>query len=274
MSAISDNLLHFLGRSERANPSKQFEIFTSIIENGLRLSPEVIQVGTGWMSSHVVCFTDIPLSECSEHTSTYGKFAIGFKKSFIKRSGGNPVFYFNDFQPIPATEGNPETRIVAARGAMLLNLSGRLALLQSLKGKLGDDFENGLFDSTGNNVLTGEELRNLLACDHYCGTFLKPIGDLGPARDESTHVDLYYKEREWRVTPSTLALIAGLITEKTDGNEKNSYHLSFNRSDINVIVVPNEEVRHRVMHYFLSTKNPSYTESIPPVVNYDELNMW
>lgn len=34
-----------------------------------------------------VCFTDLPLTYCDEHTAIYGKFGIGFKKSFIKTTG-------------------------------------------------------------------------------------------------------------------------------------------------------------------------------------------
>ena len=92
MPAIADNLIHFLGRQHKGSPRKQFEIFKAIVQNGLRCSKIQIKFGeAGVVHNEAICFTDIPLSHCDEHTAIYGKFGIGFKKSFVKRKGGNPA---------------------------------------------------------------------------------------------------------------------------------------------------------------------------------------
>lgn len=44
-------------------------------------------------SSPVCCLADIPIIHLSYHASRYGKFAIGFHRSAVLRSGFNPVLY-------------------------------------------------------------------------------------------------------------------------------------------------------------------------------------
>ena len=84
MQAISDNLIHFLGKQYKGSPNEQLEIFKSIINLGLRFKKTPIKFGYGGsVDNHLVCFTDIPLSLCDEHAANYGKFGIGFKKSSI-----------------------------------------------------------------------------------------------------------------------------------------------------------------------------------------------
>src|SRR5271157_3232183 len=100
MAAISDNLIHFLARNDKESPDKQLEVFKLIIQNGLRSSPVMIKFSQGKsIYNDIVCFTDIPLRDCLEHTGVYGKFGIGFKKSYVKRCGGNPARYFLDYMP-------------------------------------------------------------------------------------------------------------------------------------------------------------------------------
>ena len=47
MSAISDNLIHFLARNDKESPNRQFSIFKLIIENGLRTSRAQIKFSEG-----------------------------------------------------------------------------------------------------------------------------------------------------------------------------------------------------------------------------------
>jgi hypothetical protein len=101
LQAISDNLIHFLGKQYKGSPNEQFGIFKSIINLGLRFKKTPIKFGdSGSVDNHIVCFTDIPLSLCDEHAANYGKFGIGFKKSSIKKCGGHPVRYFIDYLPV------------------------------------------------------------------------------------------------------------------------------------------------------------------------------
>ncbi len=47
MQAISDNLIHFLGRNYRDRPIEQFEIFKSILEKGLMCAKIETNLNTG-----------------------------------------------------------------------------------------------------------------------------------------------------------------------------------------------------------------------------------
>jgi hypothetical protein len=108
MRAISDNLIHFLDKQHKESPNEQLATFKSIIRCGLRLKNTPIKFGDGEsVHNDLVCFTDIPLSLCDEHAANYGKFGIGFRKSSIKKCGGNPVRYFIDYVP-PGTKNNSE----------------------------------------------------------------------------------------------------------------------------------------------------------------------
>src|SRR3990167_3840013 len=121
MSAISDNLIHFLARNDKQSPGEQFKIFTKIIENGLRTSPISIKFSDGArVFNQVICFTDIPLQECNEHTSNYGKFGIGFKKAYVKNVGGNPARYFVDY--MPGSTGVSKPGNWESRGGLYMNL--------------------------------------------------------------------------------------------------------------------------------------------------------
>lgn len=274
MSAISDNLIHFLARSVKENPNKQFEIFKSIIENGLRCSPETIRFDTDGTCflNYIICFTDIPLNECNEHTSIYGQFGIGFKKSYVKRVGGNPVSYFVDHHPVV---NNTDTKI-AARGALLHNLKLCNIVFNKLYALTQKNPPSGLSDNSGNEILSSIELKHYCAEEILCSSFYKQMGDLGPARDETKEIDLYYKEREWRILPSELASLAGMYVEKP----AKTFHFFFERSDLNMIVVPNEQIRHEVIKYLLGLKTAAterlklFGDNMPPVVIYDELQRW
>jgi len=101
------------------------------------------------------------------------------------------------------------------------------------------------------------------------------MGDLGPARDETREMDLYYREREWRFVPSGLNLISGIIEPVGD-----NFLYKFTRSDINMIVAPNNDSRTRVVE-FLSSLSASpdmrlkaFAQSPIPVICYDELRRW
>ena len=90
-------------------------------------------------------------------------------------------------------------------------------------------------------------------------------------------IDLYYKEREWRLVPSTLNLRSGIIRKES---ESERYLYSFKRSDVNVIVVPNDELRGEVLKYLQSFQTSSderlkeFANAPPPIINYDDLHQW
>ncbi|MFN7920511.1 MAG: abortive infection system antitoxin AbiGi family protein [Bryobacteraceae bacterium] len=277
MSAISDNLIHFLARSEKDNPARQFDVFTSIIETGLRTASTQIKFGGGGsVFNEIVCFTDIPLRECHDHAAIYGRFGIGFKKSYVKRVGGNPARYFVDYLPGQIPGKAPGEVMQECRGNLYATLSVHqqfLVLLANLLQKHGKSLT--LRDPEGQVVLGHGEVEGLYSTLLLNYSFDKEMGDLGPARDETEHIDVFYKEREWRVVPSRLT-----IESKSAVESGGHYYYGFSRADVNMVVVPSDEIRMQVLDYFHKlrrSKTPrlrEFGQNTLPIVIYDDLQRW
>ncbi len=111
----------------------------------------------------------------------------------------------------------------------------------------------------------------------YTYSFDKEMGDLGPARDETKEIDLYYKEREWRLVPSSLDQLAGIVIQIQNDN---SHYYKFYREDVNMVVVPNEDIRKKMLDYFLSIPNVQndrlykFKENLLPIIHYEDLQNW
>lgn len=271
MTIISDNLIHFLARSEKDNPEAQLEICKKIFERGLRTSTLIIRFPDGdYVYNQAVCLTDIPLRECDEHTSIYGKFGIGFKKSYIKNSGGNPARYFLDYFP------SQFPGFVECRGSLCSNLSNQFKFFMELSDFHKKNPNSNLVDGTGSIIFDHLAIKKYLDSCLYAMSFDKEMGDLGPARDETKEIDLYYKEREWRLVPTKYAVDSGIV--EID-NSDNSHYYKFKRSDVNMVVVPNEEMRKRLQEYFYNISIEDkrllqYKENMLPIINYDDLHKW
>ena len=267
MSIISDNLIHFLARSDKDNPLRQLEVCKQIFEQGLRTSAMQVKFPDGsFVFNQVICFTDIPLKECDDHTSIYGKFGIGLKKSFVKNAGGNPARYFVDY----ATSNHNNER----RGIPYWNLWNQFKFWMMIRNRLETDPEFKLMNGNGEVIFTTEELNQYASSAIYAISFDKEMGDLGPARDETKEIDLYYKEREWRLVPSAVDMQLGIVDERNVANYK------FNRSDVNMVVVPNEDIRVELLDYFLKIPNDSeerlvqFKKNPLPIIHYDDLQKW
>jgi len=272
MSAISDNLIHFLARAEKDSPNKQFEIFKLIFENGLRTGNNFLKFPDGsTIFGHIICFTDIPLNECNQHTAVYGKFGIGFKKSFVKNTGGNPAKYLINYMPgITERDGVSESR-----GNLYRHTSMFTTTLIKLSNRIKQDPDFSIYDQKGALFLSNEEIRDYIKLQVYMLSFEKETGDLGPARDDTEEIDLFYKEREWRIVHSKLDEDTGR------GKLINGFgYYRFKRKDVNMIVVPNEEMRTCVLDYFLSLKQSTdvdlqeFGKNPLPIINYDDLQKW
>ena len=269
MKAISDTLMHFLGRASKNEPLRQLEIFKKIIQNGLLCSyVETLFGFEGIVNNKAVCFTDMPLNFCDEHAATYGKFAIGFKKPFVKNVGGNPAFYFVDY---PVTfKLTPE--LIGTRGLVFNNLKEVFKFLLRLQTVNGTSDFDGLYDKDGNKLFDQSEIETWLSNSIQVLSFGKPVGDLGPARDEADNIDPYYNEREWRVIPYYASLIRKKI-EEINGD----YYVKFNRDDVRIIIVPNDDIKNMLIEYLLGLKNEEdlrlreFGQNLPPIINYDEL---
>jgi hypothetical protein len=274
MPAISDNLMHFLGRQHKESPNKQLDIFKLIVSKGLRCSNIQIKFGDGGLvHNQVVCFTDIPLSECDEHAAIYGKFGIGFKKSFVKKNGGNPVRYFVDYLPSETADSS----LVENRGMLYHNICFHFQFMRQLEEFLRKDPEFQLYDKNQKVLFGNKKLQEWIDQQIAIFSYEKETGDLGPARDETKEIDLYYKEREWRLVPLNSNFISG--SAGYDEEERSIYY-KFYRSDVNVIVTPNDEVRTEVLKYLLSLDSApdqrmkEFADNPVPIVTYDDLHKW
>lgn len=274
MAAISDNLIHFLGRQFKDSPNKQFEVFQKIIENGLMCSKVNVKFsGGGTVYNNAVCFTDIPLSECDEHAANYGKYGIGFKKSFVKNKGGNPARYFINYVPSQIDDGS----MVENRGLLYANLSIHFEFVKMVGEKLKTEEEFSIYDKNGNIIISNQKLKEWYELQITLLSYDKETGDLGPARDETKEIDLYYKEREWRLVPTQLNMLSNTVI--IDQSSQKAYY-SFTRDDINVVVTPNDEIRSNVLRYFFSLAESKdkrlrdFAENPVPIITYDDLKKW
>ena len=270
MQAVSDNLIHFLGREHKGSPKKQLEVFEKIIKLGLRLNRTRITFGDdGSVHNDIVCFTDIPLSLCDEHAANYGKFGLGFNKSSIKKCGGNPARYFIDYFPAE-TKGKSEAD---NRGAMYKNLRSHFRLVMKLSDAVRDvDF--ALYDQNRNEIFSHQQLKEWVDKQFTILSFEKETGDLGSGRDETKIIDSYYKEREWRLVP-LYGNLGSMIHKKDD-----SYYYEFKRNDVNMVVTPNDEIRTRVLKFLLALETETderlkeFGQNPLPIITYDDLHKW
>ncbi len=89
MSVLSSyTLFHF---------TSSLENLGSILKGGLRYSwiAEKLPIPRVGYLLQSICFCNIPLSMIEEHTDWYGRYAIGFKRSFLRKNGASPVFYLH-----------------------------------------------------------------------------------------------------------------------------------------------------------------------------------
>ncbi len=265
MNAISETLFHFVDRSHKLEPEHQFEVFMNIMKNGLKFSDIVVNHLDTRFSNKGICFTDIPLYLSDEHTEAYGKFGIGFSREFVKNRGGNPVFYFVNWYDI-----RNNTNTYALRGILsdILRTVAKFCLaisnLETEQGVIVLRKKDGK-EVVYNDPLLANHLRQIFS-------MFKEIGDWGPASDYTKRKDAYYLEREWRIISYSRHDESSISTKIGD-----DVFLKINQQDIRIITVPNEDIRKRVMDYFIKQKNTNPDnldkQYIPTIIVYDELKV-
>ena len=164
-----------------------------------------------------------------------------------------------------------------SRGALYYGLCEQNLFIRDLNNRLSADSTFELVDRKGTVILDSKRIKKLIDESVFISGFEKEMGDLGPARDETREIDLYYKEREWRLVPCGLSYSSGAAILSP-----NATHVSykFSRTDVHVIVVPNEEMRTTVLEYFLLLRESNdirlseFGHNVLPVVNYDDLQRW
>lgn len=160
----------------------------------------------------MVCFCDIPLSQIEEHTSKYGSYAIGVKKSWAIERGVTPVLYVHDNSLIPQTILNE-----------MIDLS---------------------------SITTGPGSKNLEKMMRYIDTIC--LMKRYEGFDERSNRNVcFYNEREWRYVPRRrnrdqfCYLLEPYFKEEIERNrinkENEEYGLDFTPDDINYLIVERED---------------------------------
>ncbi len=198
MAYLSDELFHFVGRSDPINHDRNFAILAKILEEGcISYPPHEIGWGEtayrynfeGKLSTaelvvpSVTCYCDIPLSELNMHVAKYGNFGVSFRRDFLIRYGARPVTY------VPMSDsdrGSPfgrelldEIEIVFHSCHDHFRANGR-SVKRRLKTRISNPEEAAA-------ALCSVVAKDLLA-------FIKPFN----ADIPTEHQGNYYSEREWR----------------------------------------------------------------------------
>lgn len=232
MEATSTTLFHFLDRAHKSEPNKQFETFKGIMESGLRFSEVNFLEHVG---CEAICFTDLPLQLSQEHVSVYGSFGLGFSKEFVRNHGGNPVFYIDEYRVF---YNHNHSNIL--RGP-IFELTQHL--IDEISIKKHDD----------------EIIQPLIQLLANC----KEMGDLGPASDYTNRNDSYYKEREWRILKCPeMEKYKEWFIQKND-----RAFIKVNPIDLRIIVTPNDDIRRKVIDYFVTNKIEA---EMPAVICYEQ----
>lgn len=160
----------------------------------------------------MVCFCDIPLSQVSEHTSKYGRYAIGIQKEWAMKQGVTPVLYVHEDSLIPNTI-----------------ISELQSLSASIQRQKDPDYS-----------------KIMRFIDAVC--MMKRYSGF----DERAGKEVcYYDEREWRYVPKRETndqfcyLIESLYNQESIrskvNKENEKYGLEFNPDVINYLIVDKEQ---------------------------------
>ena len=263
--------MHFVGRADRTDPVAQREACLSIVRQGFRFTRQqlsfVMTIGaqSAVYTTPAVCFTDIPLRLAQGHVARYGKCAIGVRKSLVKRWGGNPVLYLVD--RVEADIVRPEHERTDLRGVF----GAHIAYLA--RGMLlPDELPEGHWIRS----LSEEQRSQFKSEVGWVLSHVKELFDLGADVDSEDDADVarrdrYYMEREWRVCLHR-AHFATADHEKGSRLVKrieDSLYLPFSkRSDIRVIITPNDTVRGEIAEALCAD---GWTASeLPTLVTFDD----
>lgn len=177
----------------------------------------------------MVCFCDIPLGNINRHMRRYGNYAIGLKYSWAKSKGLNPVWYLNF----------------------------RANVLKSLWDIYGHLDVNDLTYNDG--TPRGNKLM-------YPFCFIKKFSSkqMDNISTDPKHIR-YYDEREWRYVPKLFENGKRVFLSYSEYNDTSRRErvtrilrnnpLCFTPSDINYIIVKNDEELLYMKHFLERTKS-------------------
>lgn len=183
----------------------------------------------------MVCFCDIPLSQITEHISTYGSYAIGLKKEWAMPKSISPVIYLHN---------NSQTISIIDR---LFKSSAIFDRLEKLITKTNLRFA----------------ARDTMELLFYCKTYKGSMWRNGVLKENIT----FYNEREWRYVPplAELELINPRFIINKDEfdnteirNRENdlikNFQIHFTPDDIKYLIIKYENERLRLVQMIQEIK--------------------
>ncbi|MCA1788822.1 MAG: hypothetical protein LC667_02885 [Thioalkalivibrio sp.] len=198
----SDELFHFVGRSQPTDHETNYEVVRSILRSSCishwphdgswgsigytiawdrRLEDDDLIVPT------VVCFADIPWCSLAIHIAKYGSFGVSFSRSLLVEHAARPVAY------VPMW-----SRDWGSRGGRSL-LRDIEATTRGFNKQLLEPLEDSIPTSRrcGNEPSSSEEALAALGAIYFREflAYLKPFNSELPRSNLSN----FYMEREWRM---------------------------------------------------------------------------
>lgn len=198
----SNELFHFVGRSQPTDHETNYEILRKILRSNCvshpphdgswgsigyiiewdrRLEDDDLIVPT------VVCFADIPWGALGIHVAKYGKFGVSFSRSLLVEHAARPVTYV----PMWSRDGGSRGGRALLRDIEATSKGFNKQLLEPQEDSLPTSRSYGNEPSSSTEALAALEaiyFREFLA-------YLKPFNSELSKSDSSN----FYMEREWRM---------------------------------------------------------------------------
>ena len=202
---ISNELTHFVGSNKKTLELQykilKYIVFTKCLRHSIDTPDDYNQIhfdskeifsGNKLYNPHVVCFCDIPEENFRIHMKKYGTIGLSFKKDFIAKKGGAPVFY------VPKTA----KRIGDSRDFRGKYFDAAVQKFHELYEDLNNEYGTGI---TKNQIPAASEEPDDLDFNSlkevyrfsvfYVFSYVKFFDHTLPDEDENN----YYFEREWRI---------------------------------------------------------------------------
>ena len=218
MSNLSANtLFHFTRNKEALISILKTKFYPRLCQEEM-----VLFKGKGKVGYPMVCFCDIPLSQIENHTNTYGKYAIGLRKTWAIKLGITPILY---------------THLNSLVCSHLRNNIGKILLTQNMD--LLDEMYISFFMKPYNGMqLVNGKKKRITFYNEREWRYIPPKEDLiirngGEADLEQIGIfieDLYHAK-----SPELIQSDISLLNARNE-----QFGLSFTPKDINYIIVERE----------------------------------
>jgi Putative abortive phage resistance protein AbiGi, antitoxin len=201
---ISNELFHFVGRSDPTNHEANYQVLLKVLDARCVSHPphthghSAHRLVINWdknvfseklVMADITCFCDIPLETLGIHMKKYGMFGVSFDRSLLIKNGARPVTY------MPLQPSNP----YAGWGTIYceLMLHDVEQIWRGFREHVVDPIAgNSRTRSLGAKPTSSNEAATAMddVFTHHFMAFIKPFNSELP----DDHPDNFYFEREWR----------------------------------------------------------------------------